>query len=363
MSPSPRRRVVVTGVGVVNAAIVGDSSALGAWLAQPRAAVRTRIGAGRPAARLPEATLDGLIDPTEGRRLARVCQLTIAAARLAVAEARLDSAIERGLVVGSELGDFTSTIAFADGYLARGPAGLSALLFPNTVMNTMAATTAIAVGARGLSLTLNAPTIAGELAVARAAAAIAGGRADTVLAGGVDELDPLVGETLDALGDEGVRGEGATFLALEAEATARARGATVLGRIAGAAWRSLPARPWGVGRRVASRAIGEALAQADRPVPDWLYASASGDRLRDAWESRVLAAALGPDAVPSVSLGALLGRHAGLGVLHAAAAAWTARGGLLPDAAGGPPARVGGGGLVHGLGRGGGHVALAVEAA
>jgi 3-oxoacyl-[acyl-carrier-protein] synthase II len=292
-----------------------------------------------------------------------VCRLTIAAARLALAEARLDPTVERGLVVGSELGDFTSTIAFADGYLARGPAGLSALLFPSTVMNTMAATTAIAVGARGFTLTLNVPTIAGQLAVARAAAAIARGRADTVLAGGVDELDPLVAEMLDALGDDGVRGEGAAFLVLEAEPTARARGATMLGRIAGVAWRALPARPWGVGRRVASRAIGEALARAERTAPAWLYTSASGDRPLDAWESRVLAAALGPPAVPSVSLGPLLGHHAGLGVLHAAAAAWTARGGWLPDAAGGRPAHVRGGGLVHGLARGGGHVALAVEAA
>jgi 3-oxoacyl-(acyl-carrier-protein) synthase len=363
MSPSPRRGVVITGVGVVNAAVVGDSAALGAWLRRPRPAPRAQAGGGRPVVRLPETTLAGLIDSSEGRRLARVCQLTVAAARLAVAEAGLRAAPDLGLVVGSELGDFTSTIAFADGYLARGPAGLSALLFPSTVMNTMAATTAIAVAARGLTLTLNVPTVSGELAVARAAAAVASGRADVVVAGGVDELDPLVAEMLDALGDAGVRGEGATFLVLEAEGLARARGAAVLGRIAGAAWHALPARPWGVGRRVASRAIGEALARAGRPAPDWLYASASGDTPRDVWESRVLAAALGPRRVPSASLGDMLGHHAGLGALHVAAAAWTARAGLLPGAADGAPRRVTGCGLVHGLGRGGGHVALLVEAA
>lgn len=357
-----RREVVITGVGVVNAAVVGASPALGAWLREPRPVARSRAGGGRPAVRLPEGTLAGLIDPDEARRLARVCRLTIAAARFAVAEAGLDPAAGLGIVVGSELGDFTSTIAFADGYLARGPAGLSALLFPNTVMNTMAATTAIAVAARERTLTLNVPTVAGELAIARATAAVASGRADAVLAGGVDELDPLVAEMLDALGDDGVRGEGATFLVLEAERVARARGARVLGRIAGAAWRSLPARPWGVGRGVASRAIAEALAQAGRQAPDWLYASASGDATRDAWESRVLSAALGSRRVPSVSLGALIGHHAGLGALHVAAAAWTARVGLLP-AIGGGAERVAGGGLVHGLGRGGGHVALIVEAA
>ena len=355
-----RRAVAVTGVGVVNAGMLGASSALGAWLAQPRAAARVRAGNGRPSMMLPEGTLAGLIDPGEARRLTRVCQLTIAAARLAVAESGVDPARGLGLIVGSELGDYTSTIAFADGYLARGAAGLSALLFPNTVMNTMAATTAIAVATRELSLTLNVPGVAGELAIARGAAAVASGRVDAVLAGGVDELDPLVAEMLEALGDETVRGEGATFLVLEAEAVARARGAAVLGRIDGAAWRSLQARPWGVGRRAASVAIDEARARAGGGRPGWIYRSSNSDGQRDTWESRVLAAALG-EMPPAVSLAALLGQHGGIGALSVAAAAWTARSGLLPH--GGGAARVSGPGLVHGLARGGGHVALMVNAA
>lgn len=356
-----RRAVVITGVGVVNAATVGASPALGAWLARPRAAARVPVG-GRPAARLPEATLAGLIDPGEARRLTRVCQLTIAAARLAVAESGVDPARGLGLVVGSELGDYTSTIAFADGYLARGASGLSALLFPNTVMNTMAATTAIAVASRELSLTLNVPTIAGELAIARAAAAVAAGRVDAVLAGGVDEIDPLVNQMMELLGDEPVRGEGAAFLVLEAEAVARARDVPVLGRLDGTAWRTLPARPWGVGRTVDSRAIDEARARAGGRMPGWVYASATGDRPRDAWETRVLRTALAGE-LPTTALGALLGQHAGLGALRVAAAAWTARSGLLPDDAGGAATRVTGPGLVHGLARGGGHVALMVSAA
>src|SRR4029434_3463060 len=111
-----------------------------------------------------------------------VCQLTIAAARLAVGEAGLDPRGDPeqglGLIVGTALGDFNSTIAFADGYLARGPAGLSPLLFPSTVMNTMAATTAIAVLTRELSLTLNVPTVAGELAGHPRAAAADSGQED-----------------------------------------------------------------------------------------------------------------------------------------------------------------------------------------
>src|SRR5207302_1060030 len=120
--------------------------------------------------------LSQLLDEAESRRLSRVCQMTVAAGRLALADAGLTGGTELALLVGTEFGDMVSTIRFVDDYLHRGIPGLSALLFPHTVMNTMAATTAIAVSAKDLSLTLNVPTVAGELAIARAAAAVRAGR-------------------------------------------------------------------------------------------------------------------------------------------------------------------------------------------
>ena len=353
-----RAEVAITGVGVVTSAVTGDSAALGAFLAAPSTHVDAAVSAG---------TVASLVDPTEARRLSRVCRLTIGAARIALRESRLDSGVGLGLVVGTEFGDLASTQAFADGFLARGPAGLSALLFPNTVMNAMVATTAIAVGAREMALTLNAPTIAGELAVARAAAAVASGRVPAMLAGGVDELDPVVERELTHLGlGAERRGEGAAFVVLEPRAAAHARGATVLGEISAAAWRALPARPWGVGRTRRSRAIREALRAAGARPTDvgWVYASGSHDQARDRWEADVLRAALGTKAIVA-SLGQQLGRHAGLGVLRVAAAAWTARSGLLPlsEATPGLERVRAGRGLVHGLARGGAHVALVVDAA
>jgi len=359
-----RRRVVITGVGVVNPAVRGDGAALGAWLARPRGAALTGKGGG--VARLDPGNLAGVIDPTEARRLSRVCQLTIAAARLALAESGYDPARGLGLVLGTEFGDLTSTIEFADGYLQRGPTGLSALLFPNTVMNAMVATCAIAVGAREMALTLNAPSVAGELAVARGAAAVAAGRVPAVLAGGVDEIAPLVECALDELGASAqVRGEGATLLLLETAESAAARGAAPLGEITAAAWRALRARPHGVGRTGVSEAISAALSGASAAATDvrWVYGSASGDDARDAWERRLLDTALAPSRPPVTSLATLLGHHAGTGALGVAAAAWTARSGLWPVTAGDgarvPPGR----GLVHGVARGGGHVALVVDAA
>ena len=103
-------------------------------------------------------------------------------------------------MLGSHWGDFRSSESFALGFLERGMLGLSPLVFPNTVMNAMAAQVSIAVGVRGPMLTLNEVDVAGELAVARGAALIASGRASVVLAGGSDELSPILYRELSRLG-------------------------------------------------------------------------------------------------------------------------------------------------------------------
>src|SRR5947209_17961386 len=189
--------------------------------------------------------------------------MTVAAGRLALADAGLTGGTELALLVGTEFGDMDSTIRFVDDYLQRGIPGLSALRFPHTVMNTMAATAAIAVSAKDLSLTLNVPTVAGELAIARGAAAVRAGRIAACLAGGADE-PPRLG--LDTFREAGagadVRGEGAGFVVLEALDAARARGARSLGEVVGEAWRALAVRPHGVGRATRPRAVPAGLAGA-----------------------------------------------------------------------------------------------------
>ena len=294
------------------------------------------------------AVLGRLLDETEARRLSRVCQMTVAAGRLALADAGLSGSTELALLVGTEFGDMVSTIRFVDDYLERGIPGLSALLFPHTVMNTMAATTAIAVAAKDLSLTLNVPTVAGELAIARGAAAVRAGRIDACLAGGADEPPRLV---LDAFREAGagadVRGEGAGFVVLESFDAARARGARILGEIVGEAWRALAVRPHGVGRVARSRAITAALAGAGaEPAQIGLvYTSASGDGPREAWERALVDGALAPHRPPQRSLSLPAGRHSGLAARSVATAAAEAGEGLA---------------LVHAVARGGNQIAIVV---
>jgi len=292
--------------------------------------------------------LSRLLDETEARRLSRVCQMTVAAGRLALAEAGLAGGTELALLVGTEFGDMVSTIRFVDDYLQRGIPGLSALLFPHTVMNTMAAATAIAVSAKDLSLTLNVPTVAGELAIARGAAAVRAGRIEACLAGGADEPPQLVLDTFREAGaGADVRGEGAGFVVLEALDAARARGARILGEVVGEAWRALAVRPHGVGRATRSRAIAAALAGAGAASAEigLVYTSANGDGPREAWERALLDEALAPHRPPQRSLSLPAGRHSGLAARAVATAATEAGAGLA---------------LVHAVARGGNQVAIVV---
>jgi 3-oxoacyl-[acyl-carrier-protein] synthase II len=374
------RRVVVTGLGTVNASTAGGRDALSGALARARSSIGpvrafdTAAMSSRLAAEVDEATLASLVDRDAARRLSRICRLALGAGVLAVRDAEVAAGPGLGLVVGTEYGDFTSSRDFAHGFLRRGPAGLSPLIFPNTVMNTMAATAAIAIGARAPSVTVNQPVLAGDLAVVRGARLIADGRAEAVVAGGVDELFEDVYERLAQMGalspmrsggPEGCRpfaadhngpvlGEGGTFLVLEERTAARARGARILAEITATAWGNVPTAP-----HTARATRGD----ADSPVARLLrdrgsaglarcYGAGNGDPRVDDWERTLLARDLDgrDDLVPPVSLAPLFGQHGGLGALRVGAAALDA-------------ARGTGAVLVHGIARGGCRTALVVEPA
>jgi 3-oxoacyl-(acyl-carrier-protein) synthase len=396
--------VVVTGIGSVSAIAVGGGAALAAALASASPGIR-------PVRGFPTDGLDhhlaGEVDdlashlvPDESRRLARASQLAVVACRLALADGGVEPrAIPGlGLVLGSAYGDFRSSEEFARGYLARGPLGLSPVVFPNTVMNAMAAQAAIATGAQGPMLTVNQDGIAGELAVARAARLIAAGRAPAVLAGGIDELCPILYRELGRLGTtsprgsgaEGcwpfdrrangtVAGEGSTVLLLESATGARARGARVYAQIAGFASGNLPALGFPAPRRRDPAVIRRALtAAAVRPeAVATVYLGGTGDPEQDDCELDLMAHVFDGNARHGPLLTALTpycGDHAGLGVLRVAAGAASTLGAGevpgLPDLA--TPAREGfafargprvpvldpRAVLVHAIARGGGHVAL-----
>ena len=401
-SPTSSHHAVITGIGCISPFGSGSSdvlarllhaqtSAIGPVTAFPTNELSRHLGAEVPA--------DAWAQTEEGRRWSRMSQMAVAACRHAVDEAGLsdmEALSPFGLVLGSEYGDLRSTETFDAGFLRRGPRGLSAFLFPNTVMNSMAGTVSIALGIKGPMLTLNQPGIAGELAVARAVALLAAGRAPAVIACGVDELCSVLYHALDMLnvpsprggGEEQCRpfddqhngpimGEGATALVIETPEHAQARGATVFADIRQARWGGISTRPHHypspdqVHARLLKRIFKDA-AVTSHDI-DVAYLSGSGDPEHDAAELALMATAFSNGSPLLTSLTHLTGEYGSLGTLRVAAAALTTSSGRLPSLeylnqairpelrfarqpSVPPPAQV----LVHGLARGGSQAAILV---
>ncbi|HLC42572.1 MAG TPA: beta-ketoacyl synthase N-terminal-like domain-containing protein, partial [Methylomirabilota bacterium] len=108
-----RRRVVITGVGSISAHGAGGYSAVEDLLESARPAIApirafsVDDSKSRLAAELPDGVLAEMIGRDEARRLSRICQLAVAACRLALRDVQLESlddSSDLGLVVGSEFG-------------------------------------------------------------------------------------------------------------------------------------------------------------------------------------------------------------------------------------------------------------------
>jgi 3-oxoacyl-[acyl-carrier-protein] synthase II len=401
-------RVVVTGAGSVSALAVGGGAAVRAALRRgipalgPVRAFSTGMARSRLGGEV--GAFDTHLLSDEARRLSRVSQFAVVAARLALRDAGLEPGAVPGLglVIGSHWGDFRSSEAFAQGFLTRGPLGLSPLVFPSTVMNAMAAHVAIAVGARGPMLTLSQATIAGDLAVARGTSLIATGRADVVLAGGVDELCPILYHEVSRLGllsscqpgpegcrpfdrraDGSVLGEGATLVVLESARHAERRGARPHAEVAAAVWGNLPAPAHGFPppARRDPRVVRDALARAGlvAEAVEAACLTGAGHPGQDACELDLIAGAFARPGAPRPRLTAitpLAGEHGGLGALRVWAAACAIAGDgvpALPDLRepvrqdlvfvqpGPAPAHRPRVVLVHGLARGGTQAALVLR--
>jgi 3-oxoacyl-(acyl-carrier-protein) synthase len=326
---------VITGIGTVSAAGVGRGALQAAFEQEPRLTEVDRSerhhapGAARLAALVDRRQVDGLIPALEARRMSAPSRYAVVAARGALEDAGIPvpGGPDEGLAVvaASALGPMSFTQKLLDQILDAGPAFVSPMLFTECVANAAAARVALACRAAGTNITLVQGEAGPLRAVARAAREVASGRARAALAGGVDEMTPLLHAVLDrfrALSRPGpnraerarpfdgtrdgcVAAEGATFLVIEDEESARRRGARPLARIRGgfsAFDATAPPSGWGVGVDVLARAlIGglERLGLSPADI-DLVISGASGSRAGDRLEGLVLNSAWGTGGLPPV---------------------------------------------------------------
>jgi len=197
-----------------------------------------------------------ILGPKGLRTLDRSTKLVMSAAKLALDDARLEisekNSCKAGVSIGATLGSASSICDFDKEALLEGPHYVNPALFPNTVINSPASQVSIRFNIKGFNSTVSTGFCAGLDAIVYAVDMIRSGKAEIVLAGGVEELciqtflgfykagclagtggGPEVCCPFDKRRNGLVLGEGSAVLVLENPAAALSRGAKIYGRISG----------------------------------------------------------------------------------------------------------------------------------
>jgi 3-oxoacyl-[acyl-carrier-protein] synthase II len=322
--------VVVTGLGCASPLGIDAASTWQALLAgrsgvarlpadfDPRLPVQI-------AARVPGAVDPGELPGKELRRLDRAILLALAAAREALADARLASGESvdgdrAGVAIGSGIGGIETLANNHRALLEAGPRRVSPFFIPMTLANMPAGMVAIRHGLRGPNLCHVTACASGAHALGESLRILQRGDADVMVAGGTEAaVTPLVvagfanmqalsknedparaSRPFDRDRDGFVLAEGAAVLVLEREAHAKARGARIRGRLVGygASADGLHVAapdPEGAGAR---RCMRSALADAGLPgdAVDYVNAHATSTPAGDAMEAAALRGVFGAHA-------------------------------------------------------------------
>jgi 3-oxoacyl-[acyl-carrier-protein] synthase II len=346
------RRVAVTGLGVVAPAGIGRE-AYWAGLLGPGLTDGQSV---EIADWDPTPWFD---NPKQARRADRVEQFTLAAAAEAIEQAGgIDG-------IGVDAARFGTIFATGVGGLhtleeqvlvgaEKGMRRVSPFLVPMMMVNASGAAISMRYGLQGPNETVSTACAAGTHAIGYAAHLIKWGLVDAVATGGAEaaatptalagfgNMTALstsgVSRPFDAERDGFVMGEGAAVLVLEEWEHAVARGATILGEIAGSgsnadAHHITAPSPGGVGAIACMRL---ALDEAGLSPADIAQVNAHGTStpLNDAAEAAAITEVFGAGAVPVVSTKGVTGHALGAaGALEAAASLLSIEHGLIPPTA------------------------------
>jgi len=258
-----RRRVVITGVGVVSplgldapstwSALLAGKSGIGPITKFDVSAFSCRIG-GEVRGFVPE----NYIEKKDVKKMDTFIHFAIAATREAMADSGLaidaDNAERVGVYIGSGIGGMPLFEETHKAYLAGGPRKISPFFIPGMIVNLAAGHVSILYGAKGPNLACATACATGNHAIGEAMRLIRDDYADAMIAGGTDAvIVPLAvggfcsmkalstrndeperaSRPFDAGRDGFVMGEGAGILVLEEREAAIARGATIYAELAG----------------------------------------------------------------------------------------------------------------------------------
>jgi 3-oxoacyl-[acyl-carrier-protein] synthase II len=342
-----KRRVVITGMGAVTPLGVGARQLHERW-ASGICGIEDGAGACR------DFEPGDSLSVKEIRRLDRFSQFALVAAGEALGQAGWEQdlpydPLRVGCVIATGIGGQRTVEAQLDVMRDKGPRMVSPLGIPQYMPNAAAAAVSMKYHLQGQAYGIVSACSGGAHAIGSALRMIQYGDADAAVAGGAEAtltpfafacfesmqaLSPTgISRPFDARRDGFVMGEGAGVLILEEAEAAQARGAMILGEVAGYgatadAYHLTAPEPSGT---PAARAIELALRDAEIQSAELSYVNAHGTStpLNDAAETAALKRALGEDRaklVPVSSTKSAIGHLLGAaGAVEAVATVETLR--------------------------------------
>jgi 3-oxoacyl-[acyl-carrier-protein] synthase II len=352
MARSDRRRVVVTGVGLVSPLGIGTRETWEALLAGrsgigPITRFDTSDYEVKFAGELKGFEAEHWVEKKEVKKMDLFIHYALAASQMAVDDAGFavtDDNRERvGVVIGSGIGGFPMIERTHSTLVERGPSRVSPFFIPGVIANLAAGQVSIRFGARGPNTAPCTACTTGLHAVGDAFRLIQHDYADAAIAGGTEgAITPISVAGFTSMGalsrrnddperasrpwdkdrDGFVIGEGAGILVLEEYERAKRRGAQIYCEIVGYGMSGDAfhmAAPHPEGRGAASVMVN-ALADAELPLESIGYINAHGTStpLGDLAEVHAVKKVFGPHAAKLAmsstksSTGHLLGAAGGL---------------------------------------------------
>jgi 3-oxoacyl-[acyl-carrier-protein] synthase II len=328
MSENGRRRVVVTGVGMVSS-LGNDAETSWANLIAGQSGVGPITQFDHEdypvhfAAELKDFQPTDWVDHKSSRRMDRYTQMILAAARQAEADSGIDipaDPLRIGASVATGIGGLRSFQDCYDLLLARGPDRVSPFSIPCIIPNMGAGWVSIELGTKGPLMSQCTACAASNMAIGDALDEIRLGRVDAMIAGGSEAPitrvgvagfdamralsrrndDPLrASRPFDAERDGLVMGEAAGIVVLEELERAKARGAKIYAELIGygmSADASHITEPDPTGQSPA-RAMRAAIADAgiDATEVGYVNAHATSTPVGDTAETKVIKVALGEE--------------------------------------------------------------------
>lgn len=198
------------------------------------------------------------VDKKEGKRMDRVTHFAVAAAKLAIEDAKLDlgsiNQVRAGVCVGSGIGGIDTFVEQTTKYVEKGPSKISPFFIPMEIPNMPAGQISIALGFKGPNTAIVTACATGTNCIGDAFRTIQYGDADLMIAGGSEaaispvavggfsNMKALAGNNenpekascpFDKKRDGFVMGEGAGVVLLEELEHAKSRGAHIYAEICG----------------------------------------------------------------------------------------------------------------------------------